>query len=34
MKRADLVHAIRSIGAIGCELTRHGGKHDWYQNPI
>lgn len=30
MKRADL---IRMIEEIGCVLIRHGGKHDWYQNP-
>ena len=29
MKRVDL---IRAIEAIGCELVRHGGKHDWYRN--
>lgn len=31
MKRADL---IRTIEAMGCVLIRHGGKHDWYQNPV
>lgn len=30
MKRADL---IRMIEEMGCMLIRHGGKHDWYQNP-
>ncbi len=30
MKRLDL---IRAIEAFGCELVRHGGKHDWYRNP-
>ena len=30
MKRADLV---RKPVALGCSLIRHGGKHDWYQNP-
>lgn len=30
MKRIDL---IRRIEALGCVLIRHGGKHDWYQNP-
>ena len=30
MKRRDL---IREIEKIGCVLTRHGGKHDWYTNP-
>lgn len=29
MKRADL---IRKLSELGCELIRHGGKHDWYQN--
>jgi mRNA interferase HicA len=30
MKRVDL---IRQIEQSGCVLLRHGGKHDWYQNP-
>ncbi|HTU91690.1 MAG TPA: type II toxin-antitoxin system HicA family toxin [Gemmataceae bacterium] len=30
MKRVDL---IRAIEALGCQLVRHGGKHDWYRNP-
>jgi mRNA interferase HicA len=30
MKRVDLV---RTIVGFGCELVRHGGKHDWYRNP-
>ena len=30
MKRVDL---IRQIEQQGCLLIRHGGKHDWYQNP-
>jgi mRNA interferase HicA len=30
MKRRDL---IQQLEAIGCVLVRHGGKHDWYQNP-
>ncbi|MBW1660270.1 MAG: type II toxin-antitoxin system HicA family toxin [Deltaproteobacteria bacterium] len=30
MKRKDL---IRTLEKIGCILIRHGGKHDWYQNP-
>jgi mRNA interferase HicA len=30
MKRVDLIKAIH---AMGCELIRHGGKHDWYRNP-
>jgi mRNA interferase HicA len=30
MKRVDL---IKTIEGFGCHLLRHGGKHDWYQNP-
>ena len=30
MKRRDLVQKIEEMG---CILIRHGGKHDWYQNP-
>ncbi len=30
MKRIDL---IRKLEQSGCLLIRHGGKHDWYQNP-
>jgi hypothetical protein len=30
MKRVDL---IRTIEGFGCELVRHGAKHDWYRNP-
>ena len=30
MKRRDL---IQKLEAMGCRLIRHGGKHDWYQNP-
>jgi len=30
MKRKDL---IRAITEIGCVFIRHGGRHDWYQNP-
>lgn len=30
MKRRDL---IRTIEEMGCIFIRHGGKHDWYQNP-
>jgi len=30
MKRRDL---IARLNAMGCILIRHGGKHDWYQNP-
>jgi mRNA interferase HicA len=29
MKRVDLIKAIEEFG---CELVRHGGKHDWYRN--
>lgn len=29
MKRGDLV---RKLTDLGCELIRHGGCHDWYQN--
>ena len=30
MKRIDL---IKEIERLGCELVRHGGKHDWYRQP-
>ena len=30
MKRVRL---IKEITKLGCVLIRHGGKHDWYQNP-
>jgi predicted RNA binding protein YcfA (HicA-like mRNA interferase family) len=30
MKRNDL---IRQIEKSGCIFIRHGGCHDWYQNP-
>ncbi|MFH1563513.1 MAG: type II toxin-antitoxin system HicA family toxin [Nitrospirota bacterium] len=30
MKRQEL---IRQLLDMGCILIRHGGKHDWYQNP-
>jgi hypothetical protein len=30
MKRIDL---IRKVEQAGCLLIRHGGRHDWYQNP-
>ncbi len=30
MKRRDLV---RELEKMGCVFIRHGGKHDWYQNP-
>ena len=29
MKRVDL---IRTIEEFGCELVRHGARHDWYRN--
>ena len=31
MKRRELIKRIESMGAV---LIRHGGKHDWYQNPV
>jgi mRNA interferase HicA len=30
VKRRDL---IQQLETMGCVLIRHGGKHDWYQNP-
>ena len=30
MKRADL---IKELTRAGCELVRHGGKHDFYRQP-
>ena len=30
MKRKDLIKKIENAGGI---YIRHGGKHDWYQNP-
>ena len=30
MKRTDLV---REVLKAGCVLLRHGGRHDWFQNP-
>ena len=30
MKRRDLIEKIEGFGAV---LIRHGGRHDWYQNP-
>ncbi|MEH1849234.1 MAG: type II toxin-antitoxin system HicA family toxin [Nostoc sp.] len=30
MKRRDL---IKHLEEMGCVFIRHGGKHDWYQNP-
>jgi predicted RNA binding protein YcfA (HicA-like mRNA interferase family) len=29
VKRTDL---IKKLTRMGCELVRHGGKHDWYRN--
>ncbi|PIX13790.1 MAG: addiction module toxin, HicA family [Elusimicrobia bacterium CG_4_8_14_3_um_filter_50_9] len=31
MKRRYL---IKQIETAGCVPVRHGGKHDWYQNPV
>jgi predicted RNA binding protein YcfA (HicA-like mRNA interferase family) len=31
MKRADL---IARLTKMGCELVRHGGKHDFYRQSI
>ncbi|MCK4436775.1 type II toxin-antitoxin system HicA family toxin [bacterium] len=31
MKRRDL---IKQIEKMGCLPIRHGGRHDWYQNPV
>ena len=31
MKRLDL---IRALEQAGCVLARHGGRHDWYRNPV
>ena len=30
MKQRDLVEKLE---ASGCVFIRHGGNHDWYQNP-
>ncbi|HHH13827.1 MAG TPA: type II toxin-antitoxin system HicA family toxin [Thiolapillus brandeum] len=30
MKRRDL---IKKLEEMGCTFIRHGGRHDWYQNP-
>ncbi|MCO5053615.1 MAG: type II toxin-antitoxin system HicA family toxin [Verrucomicrobiae bacterium] len=30
MKRVEL---IQRLNEMGCIFIRHGGKHDWYQNP-
>ena len=31
MKRRELIKKIEAQGGV---LIRHGGKHDWYQNPV
>ena len=31
MKRRDLIKVLEDMG---CILTRHGGKHDWYTNEV
>ena len=30
MKRRDL---LKKLAEMNCVLIRHGGNHDWYQNP-
>jgi predicted RNA binding protein YcfA (HicA-like mRNA interferase family) len=30
LKRKEL---IRKLEEMGCMFIRHGGNHDWYQNP-
>ncbi len=30
MKRQEL---LTRLSKIGCVMIRHGGNHDWYQNP-
>jgi mRNA interferase HicA len=30
VKRKDL---IKQLEEMGCVFIRHGGKHDWFQNP-
>jgi predicted RNA binding protein YcfA (HicA-like mRNA interferase family) len=30
MKRRELLQVLDNMG---CQFIRHGGKHDWYQNP-
>ncbi len=30
MKQRDLIKKLEVIGSV---LIRHGGNHDWYQNP-
>jgi mRNA interferase HicA len=31
MKRVDLIRTIERSGGV---FVRHGGKHDWYRNPL
>jgi predicted RNA binding protein YcfA (HicA-like mRNA interferase family) len=31
LKRRELIKKIEALGGV---LIRHGGKHDWYQNPV
>ena len=31
MKRRELIQKIEAAGGV---FIRHGGKHDWYQNPV
>jgi predicted RNA binding protein YcfA (HicA-like mRNA interferase family) len=31
VKNLDLVRILKEYG---CVLVRHGGNHDWYQNPV
>ncbi|MBI5207179.1 MAG: type II toxin-antitoxin system HicA family toxin [Candidatus Firestonebacteria bacterium] len=30
MKRRDLIKQLENVGS---NFIRHGGRHDWYQNP-
>ena len=30
MKRRAI---LKELDKMGCVFIRHGGKHDWYQNP-
>lgn len=31
MKRTELIREIERLGSV---FIRHGGKHDWYRNPV
>jgi len=31
LKRRELIKKFEAQGGV---LVRHGGKHDWYQNPV